>query len=167
MNLDEAKTLMLTEMQKHGLDDWTFEWSRAKGFLGMCSYSKQTLFLSKPLTEANTVATMTDTIRHEIAHALVGPGKGHGAEWKAMARTLGANPRHAQKDAVTVPKKYYAIHHCGRKFSRDRLPSERRYCTACWKTSGKDRQLSLLTWVDRTTNIEAGTVSLRAAQRIG
>jgi predicted SprT family Zn-dependent metalloprotease len=167
MNLDEAKTIMLTEMEMHGLDDWNFAWSRAKGFLGMCSYSEQTLYLSKPLTEVNTLATMTDTIRHEIAHALVGPGKGHGAEWKAMARALGVKPRAADKNAVTVPKKYFAVHHCGRKFSRDRLPSSRRYCTACWNASGKDRQVSILTWVDRKTNTEVGTVSLRAAQRIG
>lgn len=167
MDLLEAQDLAIMTMEKHGLNDWLFDWSRAKTFLGLCSYNKQTIYLSKPLTEVNTVETMTDTIMHEIAHALVGPGKGHGPEWKAMAVALGADPRSAQKGAIPAPKKYYSIHHCGRKYSRDRLPTSRRYCTHCWNMSGSDREFSLLTWVDRQSNVEVGAVSLRAAQMIG
>jgi len=169
MDLLEAQTLAMETMRKHGLEDWTFRWSRAKTFLGMCSYSTRNIALSKPLTEVNTVETITDTILHEVAHALAGPKAGHGPEWKAMAASIGARPnRLADKHTtVLVPKRYFATHHCGATFKRDRLPSERRYCTRCWNRSGRDREFSLLTWVDSRSNVEVGTVSLRAAQRIG
>jgi hypothetical protein len=32
------------------------------------------------------------TVRHEAAHALVGPGHGHSVVWKRQARALGVNP---------------------------------------------------------------------------
>ena len=36
---------------------------------------------------------MTDTILHEIAHAIAGVEAGHGPAWKAVAQRLGATPR--------------------------------------------------------------------------
>jgi hypothetical protein len=36
---------------------------------------------------------LIDTLRHEAAHALAGPRAGHGPVWKAMASTLGADPK--------------------------------------------------------------------------
>ena len=169
MDLLEAQNLTWETMQKHGLDHWTFQWSRAKTFLGMCSYHNRTIYLSKPLTAVNSVETMTNTILHEIAHALCGPGTGHGPKWKAMAASIGAKPnRVADKHTtVLIPKKYFALHHCGATFKRDRLPSSNRYCTKCWNRSGRDREFSVLVWVDAQTQAEVGTVSMRAAQRIG
>lgn len=36
---------------------------------------------------------VTDTILHEIAHALAGPAARHGPAWKSIARRLGATPK--------------------------------------------------------------------------
>ena len=36
---------------------------------------------------------MTDTILHEIAHAIAGANAGHGPVWKAVAKRIGAAPR--------------------------------------------------------------------------
>lgn len=40
-----------------------------------------------------------DTVLHEVAHALVGPGKGHGDEWKAKCVEVGAAPKRLKNGA--------------------------------------------------------------------
>ena len=42
---------------------------------------------------STSLRQVTDTILHEIAHALAGPGAGHGPAWKATASRLGATPK--------------------------------------------------------------------------
>ena len=39
---------------------------------------------------------VTNTILHEIAHALAGAKPGHGPAWKTVARRIGATPRAAR-----------------------------------------------------------------------
>lgn len=160
MNLDEATNLMLTEMEKHGLDDWHFEWTRAASFIGDCNHSVRRLRLSKPLTELNDVSVIRDTILHEIAHALVGPKEGHGPKWKAMARKLGAEPRYGTKPGTLVspPKRYRADHPCGVTFQRNRMPSNNGYCPRCLKSSGREfSELTVLFWTDTRTMTVVGT----------
>ena len=52
-----------------------------------------------PVTSKSREACQT--LAHELAHAVVGPGHKHGKEWKAVARALGAVPKafHAPEDA--------------------------------------------------------------------
>ncbi len=48
---------------------------------------------------ANDMAEIQATLLHEIAHALVGPGKAHGREWQAAARQIGAPVQATNPDA--------------------------------------------------------------------
>jgi len=45
---------------------------------------------------------LTDTILHEIAHALAGPAAKHGPAWKAIARRLGATPKSCAPESDEV-----------------------------------------------------------------
>lgn len=76
-------------MAEHGLDDWTFEFDRAKVRLGACHYSTKTISLSRPLCEWVSEYEIIDTLLHEIAHALVGPGEGHNHRWRRVAVSIG------------------------------------------------------------------------------
>ena len=158
MNTDEAATLMLTEMVKHGLDDWHFEWTRATSFIGDCNHGVQRLRLSKPLTEVNDLPVIIDTILHEIAHALAGASAGHGPEWKAVARRLGASPKATTGTIIQPPKRYRAYHPCGLTYYRNRLPSSNRYCTKCYRESGRTyNSETVIRWTDTRTMTDAGT----------
>ena len=42
--------------------------------------------------DLSSLDQVRDTILHEIAHALVGPGHGHDAVWKRKCREVGARP---------------------------------------------------------------------------
>jgi len=46
-------------------------------------------------------AQLDDTIRHEVAHVIVGPGHGHDWVWQDCARACGARPEKCHNMAVT------------------------------------------------------------------
>ena len=94
MNLQSAKALTEDLMEKHGLFEqgWQFQWSASNTFNGEVFYAEKLLVLSTRLTSVNSPEVVENTIRHELAHALLGPGYGHGPVWRAKAAELGAAP---------------------------------------------------------------------------
>ncbi len=155
MDTQAAERLAYKVMSEHGLIDegWTFKWSRAVRIFGLCQYNTKVIKLSRPLTEVNDEAQVMDTLLHETAHALAGPEAGHGPLWKETARAVGASPEATARGVVTATK-YYAVCGCGAKFSRNRLPSDMRFCGKCYR-AGLKREARLM-WVERSTMREAG-----------
>lgn len=95
MNLQQAKMLCENEMERHGLFEkgWNFTWITSNGYHGRCFHKEKLIALSHRMTSVNTEEVVTDTIRHEIAHALAGPKHSHDDVWRAKAVELGATPR--------------------------------------------------------------------------
>lgn len=96
MNLREAETLAITAMRAHGLNgSWHFKWNNRKTALGLAQVKngQKTIQLSKILTLHAAREDVIQTIGHEIAHAIVGVGKGHGPEWRAQMRNMGLVPK--------------------------------------------------------------------------
>lgn len=112
MDLREAQILARTAMKAHGLYGWTFEFNNRKGAFGLCRHSRRTIQLSRLLTQHANKAQVQQTIGHEIAHALVGPGAGHGPVWRAKMREMGLTPDRcgeasdAQKIALASAARY-------------------------------------------------------------
>lgn len=86
---DRARELM----DRHGLDEWALRFNGARKKLGECRPLQKLILISRVHALNGAPGQVTDTILHEIAHALVGPAAHHGPEWKAAARRLGATPR--------------------------------------------------------------------------
>lgn len=127
-------------MDKHGLKHWRFEFDRAKRRVGCCKHRIQTITLSYHYcTRGNSVVDIKDTILHEIAHALAGPGAGHGPKWKAICRQIGARPVRCYGEQVNMPKGRYkaTCGGCNKAFHRHRRPKGRGYyCRACGPSKG-------------------------------
>lgn len=103
MNVTAAFSLGKKLMKEHGLNDWTFKMDKSKRRFGLCS-SKKFISLSAPLTEINDEDVVTDTILHEIAHALVGCSNQHNNLWQKKAVEIGASPVACYKTTdVNVP----------------------------------------------------------------
>lgn len=107
----EANALLRT----HGLADkgWRFVWDNARRRGGQCMHSARTISMSRHLVPMWEDAQVKQTLIHEVAHALVGPGNGHGPVWRAKMRELGA-PADRTHSNQTVEGRYLAIcDHCG------------------------------------------------------
>lgn len=128
MNITKAKVLANEKLQEWGLADkgWTFAYDKAVRRFGCCKPSKKQITLSRVLTKKNNTVEVTDTILHEIAHALDYEDRGtsdHSAKWKAWARKVGARPERCYGDEVTAAEYRYYY-----------------YCSSCNSGTGRHKR---------------------------
>lgn len=109
MDTTTAKNLALDLMSEHGLTalGWTFTFDRAKKRAGVCRYRVKQIGMSESYVRLNGEAEVRDTILHEIAHAHAGAAAGHGHAWRAMARSIGADPSRCTTAQITEEKGRY------------------------------------------------------------
>ena len=135
----EAMLLAFDLMKTHGIKEtWTFKFDGAKGRGGLCNHGKRFISLSRHFVEAATIAEVRNTLLHEIAHALVGPGHGHGRVWKQKAREIGCTAERCH--SVKMPDKHYnyaaTCSACDFTYQRIRLRANVRNhsaCAKCWQ----------------------------------
>jgi predicted SprT family Zn-dependent metalloprotease len=135
----EARKLALALMAHHGLEGWSFAFNRRKRTLGLCLYGARTIELSMFFVDRNDTEEIRDTILHEIAHALVGPGHGHDAVWKTKARAIGARPERCGQAEMPEGRWQARCEACGQDFSRHRRPKRLTgwFCRNCGPEQGK------------------------------
>ena len=110
---------------------------------GLCDFAKREIRISRKLAAINDRAVVEDVIRHEVAHALAGPGSGHGPRWRDACRVTGAQVRACidASEIATVPRDYRfkaTCEECGERVGqRRKAPDEfrtythvARYCKA-------------------------------------
>lgn len=129
MSLSQIRSMALRHMGDHGLLDagWTFKWNNAGTALGKCDHRDHRILLSRKIFSlpANTHLA-ENTILHEIAHALVGPGHGHDHVWKRQARAIGCTAARCTALAEAPKSKYSGTCGCGIDFhKRSRLGRNR------------------------------------------
>lgn len=127
-------------MAQHGLHDWTFRFNRCKQAMGLCVFGRKTIELSIYFVERdNAAAEIRDTILHEVAHALVGPGHGHDKVWKQKCIEIGARPERCGQADMPEGRWRARCGHCGKAFHRHRQPKRGRgwFCQACGPALGK------------------------------
>jgi predicted SprT family Zn-dependent metalloprotease len=124
--------------------DYTFQFDNAKRRLGCCHYTQRMITLSKPLALNNLdkiEGKLTDTILHEIAHALSyhtfgRRAKGHGDIWQSVAKQIGCNAERCySSDEIDKVESKYSLTcpTCGRVATRHRLPKDGIACGKCCK----------------------------------
>ena len=100
--LAEVAAIARELMDRHGLSMWTLRFNGSRNRLGTCDSRRKTILLGRIHAVEGTRKQITDTILHEIAHALAGPAAGHGPAWKAIARQLGATPKSCAPESDTT-----------------------------------------------------------------
>jgi ribosomal protein S27AE len=156
MDLLEARELAHNLMKQHGLEFWHFEFDNAKSRFGICRHSLRRIGLSRNLVLLNTKKRVTNTILHEIAHALVGPGNGHNWVWRQKAIEIGCNGKrcYAIEDTKIVKRTLIATcPNCGKEYGRFRITNKKYSCSTC--SGGKFNDVYLLVY-ERSPALQQG-----------
>jgi predicted SprT family Zn-dependent metalloprotease len=137
--LEVVRQLALERMAAHGLHEWSFGFNRRKRTLGVCFFHRRTIELSMPFVERNGPDEIRDTVLHEIAHALVGPGHGHDAVWKRKCLEVGAKPVRCGQAEMPEGCWQARCKGCGQRFHWHRKPKRMKdwFCRPCGAGRGK------------------------------
>ena len=128
----QVRDLALELMKKHGLLEkgWKFEFDNAKRRFGYCQYRPKIISISKHISKLNSVEEVTDTILHEIAHALAGPKAGHYSKWKYQAMAIGAKPERCySRDVIQPPHRWTGT--CPNGHETKRMKRMKVACAKC------------------------------------
>jgi SWI/SNF-related matrix-associated actin-dependent regulator 1 of chromatin subfamily A len=89
----EASRICHEELIKHGLKDWHVRINPdlESGYVGLCSHMDKCIILNAHHIDIHPDFEIINTIKHEVAHALVGPGHAHDNEWKQKAKEIGCD----------------------------------------------------------------------------
>ncbi len=116
-----------------------FDLAPARG--GICRYKEKLITLSVSYCLKASKGNIVNTILHEIAHAIVGPGHGHDAIWKATARRIGCTAERCHRVEHTLPR-WRGRCGCSQEWKRQRLTQRARtaFCSKCKKSIEWERE---------------------------
>ncbi len=99
-------------MSQHGLDGWSFQYDDASTRAGACRYDTRVISIARQYCLQASEEELTDTILHEIAHALVGWEHRHDAVWKRKALEIGCRPERCHSVNFARPKYILSCPQC-------------------------------------------------------
>lgn len=144
MEILEARRLAVGLMRRHGLIGWRLVFDNAKTRAGICRAAPKEIGLSRVLTALHSEPEVTDTILHEIAHALVGPAHGHDLVWRDKALAIGCSARRCVSSSAPKPTgPWVGLCPLGHRTTRHRQPTRVQSCGQCSRTFDP---LTLLDW---------------------
>ncbi len=110
----EITSFARSVLDTHGLQAWEFRIVErlarsADGYavLAICDHIRKNIRLTRAVSRCESIFAgaaedfIKGVILHEAAHAIVGPGYGHGGEWATVALSLGVrNPSESVSTAA-------------------------------------------------------------------
>lgn len=158
MDINDAYLLahkLIAKYLNNARHKWNFTFNKSKKDFGICRWGHKgglpyhEIVLSRPITLINSVEEVTDTILHEIAHALDFEQRGfsnHDKNWVRIAKSIGCNGEkyYNEKTVNTPPNKYtLKCNTCGSELKRHRRPKRNYYaCSECCKNHNKGKYSS-------------------------
>lgn len=129
------------------LYSWTIKLDNAKTRAGVCQYNNKTISLSRPMIKIRSIEESLNTVRHEVAHALVGGKHGHDKVWRAKLIELGGDGKRCYSlddsayEKLANMTKYVGVCPNNHHSPYSRRPSRRRSCHKCFPRGFNERYL--------------------------
>lgn len=161
-DLREVERLAESLLREHLADGWRFGYDTAKQRAGACHFTDRRITLSRYLAARHPIDEMRQTLLHEIAHAKAGPGAGHGAVWRSIARELGfvGGATHSLATATEFAR-WAGECPRGHTVLRFRRPDARRE-RSCARCSPRFDRRYLISWRERTPEERLGAAAVAA-----
>lgn len=104
MELTAARTLAEKLIAEHiPTKGFQFEFDNAQNRLGLCDFARKRISMGRVYVESETIEGVTQTLLHEIGHAMAGPSAKHGPRWYTAARSIGyIGKSHGDNPAATA-----------------------------------------------------------------
>lgn len=133
-------------LRLHLDESWSFGFDHATRRAGQCNYTDKRITVSKHLAQRFDDDAIHQTLLHEVAHALAGPGTGHGPVWRRIADELGYVGGRTHDGPIADDRARWRGH-CpvGHEYLRFRRPSKTVSCSKCARHFDPRH---LITWVD-------------------
>lgn len=157
MQLEVASQMAQALMEQYGVTDkgWTFSFDNGKVRAACAHFGAKRITLSRHLTKLWSEKDIENSLRHEIAHVLVGYQVGHGPEWKRMAIQVGADPNRCydaeELPAVDAPW-VGTCPSCGKTMKRHQQPVRVTSCGDCGGRFNSQYIFGDWTYYGRPTN---------------
>lgn len=135
-DLERVRVWAEALIRLHLDDSWSFDFDRAARRAGLTNYTARRITVSKHLAARWDDDDVHQTLLHEVAHAIAGPGAGHGPQWLRTARELGyVGGRTHQGEIATERANWVGTCPGGHEFLRFRRPRGRYGCPACTRSA--------------------------------
>ena len=136
MEMSDAKVLGDSYLKGFKLDNWKIKFQNKYHILATCYHAPaQVIKLSKWYVKSNSSNEISKTLLHEIAHALVGSGLGHGNTWSEKAKEIGIINPSAHRDESTFNRpesNYTGKCNCPTKFKGQKKRKSNGFCSVCF-----------------------------------
>ncbi len=110
---------------------WRFRFETATGRAGICRYTTRTIALSVSYVLRAPWDDIRDTLLHEVAHAIVGPGHAHDAVWQTAARRIRCTANRCSTVAHSRKRWVGECPTCRDRWFRQRLTEKVRQRAIC------------------------------------
>lgn len=115
-----------------GLYDWDIKINKSRSSLAQTNHFEKTIYYSRYFLIAANKEQLDGITLHEVAHALLGPGKGHGVEFVKLCARLGLETLYACRRANIQIGIYKAeCKCCG--YSGSCNDKKDKYCDFCYE----------------------------------
>lgn len=130
--LDRVRQWAEALIALHLDDSWRFGFDNARARAGLCNYGAKLITVSRHLAARYEDDEIHQVLLHEVAHALAGPGAGHGPRWKKTARELGYVGKRLHDGAISHELATW-VGECpnGHAHYRHRRPTRQLSCAKC------------------------------------
>jgi len=104
---EKAVAIMGYDIRSEG---WKISTNKRKKAVGLCNYTKKTIYISELFMQTNGIDKLRNTIIHELAHSYT-PGAKHGPKWKNLFIRLGGTGERLNKivDDCSAQHKYRIV----------------------------------------------------------
>lgn len=146
-----AKVRGLELMKEKGLDEWNIIFHEQEATIAETSHHFKTIGFNMNFIIIADKQSFEGVLMHEIAHALLGPGKGHGREFKKLCKEISVDTTFACSKVNMLIEKYIVFcPECNYTGSINK--NKDLYCAKCFdnhkivKFKVKENPLKVVKW---------------------